>query len=59
VFLTVTGLTVLFAIASAIVVYLPTKPESGQLFETFTTLVKLGFGAICGLVSGRALGATH
>ena len=56
VFVSVLGLTILCLIIGCSLVGLGVKSDEGKvLFELCTTAFKLGFGAIIGLVGGKAL----
>jgi hypothetical protein len=58
VFLTIVGITVLTMIVSCYLVSLgptnPPDPERSALLQAFATTWKLGFGAIVGLLGGKA-----
>jgi len=55
-FIAVVGFTLIFFIAS---LYISSQenlnPSQGELFTSCSTLVKLGFGAIVGLIGGKQL----
>ncbi len=55
-FIAVIGFTLIFFIAC---LYISSQgqlnPSQGELFTTCSTLVKMGFGAIVGLISGKQL----
>lgn len=53
----IVGLTLLSLMVSLTLVLMvdPLTPEGKSLFQTTTTTWKMGFGAIVGLVSGKAL----
>lgn len=57
VFLTIVGLTFIFAFAYVLLCITadePTDMEEGCA-ETLKTLITLGFGTVCGLVGGKSL----
>jgi hypothetical protein len=49
----VLGLTAAFAGAALLLAYFPPRGDSG-LAESFMTIVKMGTGAVFGLMGGRA-----
>jgi hypothetical protein len=50
------GLTVFFSLLSVwLAVAGPNTDETVRLAETFSTMAKIGFGAIVGLLGGKAL----
>ena len=56
IFFSVLGLTILSLIVSIYLVQLPNQSEEvKRLAETCSTTWKLGFGAIVGLIGGKAL----
>ncbi len=55
-FLTVTGLTVLSLIVAIWLAQVPnSSDDTRRIIETCTTTYKMGFGAIVGLIGGKAL----
>jgi len=56
IFFTVVGFTLLATVGCVCLSCLEClNPTQSQLFEIFSTIVKMGFGAIVGLLSGKAL----
>ena len=56
VFICVVGLTLLSLIVSVYLVSLPNPSEDARrLIETCSTTYKLGFGAVVGLIGGKAI----
>jgi hypothetical protein len=56
VFITVVCLSILSLVASiALVLYGPRTEDAKRLIETCSTTWKLGFGAVVGLIGGKAL----
>jgi len=49
----VIALTVVFALGTLLLAYFPPPHDTGVM-DTFTTVVKLGTGAIVGVMGGRA-----
>lgn len=47
-------LTVAFAVGALLLIYVPPPRDTSGLMDTFTTVVKLGMGATCGVAGGRA-----
>jgi len=55
VFCTVVGLSVLSLVLAALFSFDADTPQRQQMFETCSTCWKLGFGAIVGLIGGKAM----